>query len=151
MARPRRSAGRDYAAEYARRQARAKAAGFGSYYEQRIARATAKRPGISRSQARGHRSVADVLRAIQSAPGGTQVSFMGLDRQADGTWRRASILLLAGDGSSETEFVLGPRQLRRLPEIEQAIGSAGFAVLGAEYMQEMVEWVDEHYPEWSSS
>lgn len=52
---------RDYAAEYARRQERAKQLGFGSYYERR----TAGVPRGERARVRGHRGRADFLSTLR--------------------------------------------------------------------------------------
>ena len=54
---------RDYAAEYARRQERARSLGFGSYYRRRVAGTT----GEVRARAAGHRSTADFRRAVSSS------------------------------------------------------------------------------------
>ena len=58
---------RDYAAEYARRQARARALGFESYYERR----TRGRPGAEKpapeelARRRGHRGTRDFVRSLR--------------------------------------------------------------------------------------
>jgi hypothetical protein len=52
---------RDYAAEYARRQQRARQAGFGSYYQRRVAGV----PKGERARVRGHRGRADFLASLR--------------------------------------------------------------------------------------
>lgn len=118
-----------------------KAAGK-SEYQTRIERAQAKRPGISRAAAAGHgsrdeRQVAALLRELGRTHKDTIVSFLGLDRQADGTWRRAGFDLLDGELLS---FEFGGEALRRLPEVADAITAAGLTLLGAKYLQQMVDW-----------
>lgn len=138
---------RNYAAEYARRQQLARERGFGSYYRERVTRAQQQRPGVSRAAAAGHRSAADLLRALRRAPvEGTMVSFIGIDRQRDGTWRRASFTLLTPDGE-EREFILGPHAhgpggLDRLGQASAIIDSRGLFLIGGKYLQAMIEQDD---------
>lgn len=142
---------RDYAAEYRARQERARAAGFENYYRRRVAGYTARHPGATRSAARGHpiageREAERLLRELGKLPPGSSVHFAGTDRQPDGTWRRARFDVLAGDGSSEDTFEIPEEALGRLPEIRDAIAATGFAVLGADYLESMVAWVEEEMP-----
>jgi hypothetical protein len=143
---------RDYAAEYAARQARARAAGHPSYYAKRVAGYQARHPGASRSAARGHgsrgeRAADDLLRTLSRLPSGSSVHFAGTDRQPDGTWRTARFDVFAGDGSAEHTFEISEDALDMLPSIRDAIASSGFVVLGADYLETMVEWVEDHMPE----
>lgn len=58
---------RDYAAEYARRQAKAHREGFSGYYEKRITEGTGVRPPADVRRLRaGHASAADLKRAFRS-------------------------------------------------------------------------------------
>ena len=146
----RRARRRDYKAEYARRisgyqqrhpgATRAAARGHQpSEYQARVARYRELHPGASRAQAAGHRSAADLPPAIRKAARqGGYVSFIGVDRQADGTWRRASFTV--GDADGEREFLLGPRQLGKLAAIGGLIASSGVMLLGGKYLQAMIEW-----------
>jgi hypothetical protein len=116
-----------------------------SEYQRRIERAQKRSPGITRRQAAGHgtpdeKRATALLRAIRKAHKETVVSFLGLDRQADGTWRRAGFDLMNGDLES---FEFGGDALRRLPEIADVLAASGLMVLGAKYLQQMVEWVEQ--------
>lgn len=97
---------RDYAAEYARRQARARAAGFSGYYEQR----TRPSPGAPRpsteelSRLRGHRGFADLLRSLGE---GDIVSVdPGSERNALGQWDRLGVTVIDGDDGTEREYLI---------------------------------------------
>ena len=141
---------RDYAAEYAARRRRARAAGFENYYAQRVARFQARRPGSSRSAARGHGSSGEreadrLLRRLRRGlPPGSDIHFTGTDRQPDGTWNAARFDVFAGDGSFEDTFETDA--LGRLPEIRDAIAATGIAVLGAAYFEKMLDWLDAGPP-----
>lgn len=132
-----------------RQQARGKQPGF--EYQQRIERAQQRSPGISRRQAAGHgtrdeRQLQALLRAIRKAGRNepdTIVSFLGLDRQPDGTWNRAGFDLLDGEMLS---FDFGGDALARLPEVADAVSAAGLMLLGAKYLQMMIDYVQEHLP-----
>ena len=115
-----------------------------SEYRQRVERAQARVPGISRRAAAGHatrdeRTALRLLRRIPKLHRDTIVSFLGLDRQADGTWLRASFDLLNGGIES---FVFGGEGLRYLGRIADALAASGVMVLGAQYLQQMAEWVE---------
>jgi hypothetical protein len=116
-------------------------------YAARIARYQREHPGASRSAARGHAGGAEkeadrFLRRLRRglAPA-SSIHFAGTDRQPDGTWRRARFDLLGGDGEEDT-FEIPEEALARLPEIRDAIAATGVAVLGADYLESMVEWVE---------
>lgn len=115
-----------------------------SEYAVRVERYLARNPRATRAEAAGHRSGADLERALRSADPQTRVAFNGLDRQPDGSWRRASFVLFAPD-EPEREFIVGPSraQLRRLPRIAAIIDDRGLQTLGADYLQKMVEWVKD--------
>lgn len=74
------------------------------------------------------------------------MSFIGFDRQPDGTWRRASFTI--GDpASGEREFVLGPNLhgpggLDKLRQIADAIAASGVLFFGGKYLQAMIESVE---------
>lgn len=143
---------RDYRAEYQARQRRARAGGFRGYYEQRIARARAARPGISTGAARGHarageREADRLLRRLRRGlPAGSDVHFTGTDRRDDGTWHGARFDVFAGDGSFEDTFELPEEALGRLVGIRDAIAQTGIAVLGAAYFEKMLDWLDAGAP-----
>jgi hypothetical protein len=73
------------------------------------------------------------------------VHFAGTDRQPDGTWRTARFDVLGGDGTEAT-YIIDEDALGRLPEIRDVLAATGIAVLGGDYLETMVEWVDEHMP-----
>jgi hypothetical protein len=110
VARPRKKAAaaakivrrRDYAAEYRRRQERARAAGFENYYGQRIrggaSRATPTTPratGARLRAARGHASAEDFIRELRP---GALVEVTDYGRGADGQVRRLGLLVTDEDG-----------------------------------------------------
>lgn len=76
---------RDYAAEYARRQAKARSLGYGSYYQRRIRAgappSAAPARGERLAKLRGHRSSRDLERAIRP---GTLLFAGDFERDADG-------------------------------------------------------------------
>jgi hypothetical protein len=121
-------------------------------YAARIARFERRHPGASRSAARGHsgggeREADRLLRQLaRLSPQRSEVHFAGTDRQPDGTWRRARFDILGSDGSEQT-FVIPFDALGRLPEIRDAIAAAGFPTLGGNYLDSMVEWVEENEPQ----
>lgn len=120
-------------------------------YAARVARYERHHPGATRSAARGHgrkgeRDADRLLRQLRKLPPGSSVHFAGTDRQPDGTWRTARFDVFAGDGSSEDTFTIDEPALGRLPEIRDAIAGTGFTVLGADYLETMVEWVEDAMP-----
>lgn len=137
MARPRRAAAaakivrqRDYAAEYRRRQERARAAGFTNYYERRIkggerrAKPSSPRPtGAALRTARGHASAEDFIRELKP---GALVEVTDYDRGADGQVRRLGLLVTDEDGR-ETSYNIGHQGLRggRVSAMLGAVSSAG--------------------------
>lgn len=134
---------RNYRAEAARRNELARQRGFASYYEERIARARRQHPGITRRAARGHatpgeRAANRLERDLKKLPADSMIAFTGIDRQADGTWRRARFDVLNPDGTDQTYIVDGPA-LGRLPHIADAIGDSGISVLGAKYLAQMAD------------
>lgn len=120
-------------------------------YAARIARYQARHPGASRSAARGHAGAGEreadrLLRQLgRGLPDGSSIHFAGTERQPDGTWRRARFDLLGGDGTEST-FEIPEEALNRLPEIRDAIAGSGAAVLGASYLEKMVDWVEQNEP-----
>lgn len=82
-----------------------------------------------------------LLRAIDRASPETVVSFLGLDRQPDGTWRIASFNLYNGEMSS---FQFDGAGLGLLPAIADRISAAGLMMLGAKYLQQMAAWAENH-------
>jgi hypothetical protein len=119
-------------------------------YAARVERYTRAHPGASRSAARGHGAAGErdadrLLRRLKRLPAGSSVHFAGADRQPDGTWRTARFDVLGGDGTEDTYEIDEPA-LGRLPEIRDFLASTGVVVLGADYLDTMVEWVDENRP-----
>lgn len=121
---------RDYRAEAARRNQRAREQGYRSYYELRVARARKAHPGISKSAARGHaspdeRQVAAFLRLIKSQPTDAQVAFTSLGRNKDGTFDRGRFDVLYVDKQGrpqERTFIIDAKTLdRRMDEIADTI------------------------------
>ena len=147
---------RNYKAELAARNARARAAGFKSYYEQRIARAQRAYPGISRSAARGHAPAAEsealrLIRLIPKLESDTNFTFVGIDRQPDGTWLTARFDVIESRGERNIEeltFLVGPAGHRQLPNVANALRDSGWAALGAKYL---TEWVQNQIPVRSGS
>ena len=135
---------RDFKLEAARRNELARRQGFSNYYAKRVSRAEAARPGISRRAARGHprggeRSAAALIRAIRRMPKDGQISFMGTDRQADGTWNSAWFGLLPGD----EEYTISQDGLYQLSYIADVIAATGITVLGAKYLASMITYIEE--------
>jgi hypothetical protein len=114
---------RNYAAEYARRQQRAREQGFGSYYQRRVA---GTRPGTEeRARASGHRSFRDLLRSIKE---GSIVSIDPVEstRNARGQWTVVAITILDEYGDERT-FWLTEKQLtdERIRQLIQTIDDKG--------------------------
>lgn len=115
MARPRKQVvrvrKRDYKAEYARRQARARELGFEGYYGRRIRRGQPAEVAAPRGErlraARGHASGGD-LRS-QARDGDLLIGSLG-GRNALGRYTRVDITLVGSDGG-EKEYVLQGKQL----------------------------------------
>ena len=132
---------RDYRAEAARRTELARARGYSSYYQERLARARKAHPRISTSAARGHatpaeREVNRLLRTIRRLPPDAQVAFTGIDRQKDGTWRVGRFDILTDDGDEFFEIDADVLE-KRIKEIADALAATGIAVIGAKYMATM--------------
>jgi hypothetical protein len=129
MPRPRRKA---VSAAYARRNARARALGFESYYDYRAHDHGRRAPSEPRStgaalrRLRGHASRADLLDQLGEdkllAVGGTT-------RGADGRYRSVSLTLVNTNGD-EREFTLRGKQLERaaMRELVDALESSGVVV-----------------------
>ena len=89
-----------------RRNARARAAGFRNYYEQRIRGGVRKAvPGSPRptgealARARGHRGHADAIRAI---PRAQSASITGMGRDSSGRFTKIAVILVDDQGDSVT-------------------------------------------------
>lgn len=104
---------RDYAAEYRRRQEKARQEGFSGYYAKRIRAGkppSAPAPtGVALRRARGHAAGSDLAREAQSD---WFVSAFPLDRNAAGQWTRMRIDVIDDDGR-EREYWLTGDQLSR--------------------------------------
>lgn len=96
---------RNYAAEYQRRQARARQLGYSSYYQRRVAGASSPE---QRAKQAGHRSRADLLRRLGP---GDQVSVQRTDRDpGTGQYRRIEFLVI-DDSGQQSAYRLGGGQL----------------------------------------
>ncbi len=108
---------RDYAAEYRRRQAKARKEGYSSYYGKRIRQGKApsvKAPtGQELRRARGHASASDLAAEAQA---GWFLSAFPLDRGPGGRWTRMRLDVIDDEGT-EREYWLSGHQLDR-PNIE---------------------------------
>lgn len=134
---------RDYAAEYARRQARARELGFSGYYERR----TRPRPGAPKPppaelrRKRGHASGADLKREVKA---GALVQVQRTDRDPEtGRLKRVELLVIDADGKEKT-YVLTGNQLsqRNLDAIGDAVNAAG-GIVSPVYSVRGVYEVDE--------
>lgn len=104
---------RDYKAEYAARQARARAKGFTGYYGQRVRGGAVARPsapaprGERLAVARGHRSAADLRQSIRP---GSLVLVDDTRRNKQGKLVAVDLLVIGPDGR-ERIFTLRGRQI----------------------------------------
>jgi len=111
---------RDYAAEYRRRQAKAKAAGFRNYYAQRTKGATGQRL----REARGHSGPKDLERTLRSGKVAV-VSQEPLDRDpSTGQWRKVKVRVMTQDGKTR-EFTIRGKTLSDPAELQAAVLAAG--------------------------
>lgn len=103
--------GRDYAAEYKRRQAKARREGYTGYYGKRIRGGkppSAPAPtGAALKKARGHASASDLAR--EAGPGWF-VSAFPIDRDDAGRWQRVRLDVIDDQGV-EHEYWLSGSQL----------------------------------------
>lgn len=119
---------RDYAAEYARRQAKARKLGFSSYYERR----TRLRPGQARPDAselrerRGHASKADLERDLRSGRIVTMFQEPVGERNARGQYREVRVTVMLANGEQRSYRLRG-RQLAapELRSLQQAAVAGG--------------------------
>ncbi len=92
---------RDYAAEYARRQERARALGHASYYQRRVAGV----PKGERARVRGHRGAKDFLRTISSGDLVMLPSGVGsVERDAEGRYRAMTLLVNDAETGEDRTF-----------------------------------------------
>ena len=125
-------------AAYNRRNARARALGYRSYYDYRLHDSGARPPSdpitaAMRAANRGHRSFADLTRALRGVePGGAQVAPLGLNRDAKGRWTEIDVLVLYPDGS-ERRYVLRGKQAStaNLERLRASLAAAGVTYLAA--------------------
>ena len=117
---------------YQRRNQRARALGYRSYYDYRVhdnGRIPPDRPALSgeaRQRARGHRSERDLVGAVH---GGSLVMSFGGTRNRLGQWDRVDVIVVQPDGKEMT-FVLRGKSLRRdrLEALLDVLESRGAAV-----------------------
>lgn len=109
---------------YQRRNARARALGYRSYYDYRAHGNGARPPSAPRlkgeqlRQARGHASAADLERAVGD---GALVTTIGEGRKSDGSYERLRVYVIGLDGQ-QREFVLRGRQARQR-QLKQTIAA----------------------------
>ena len=118
---------RDYRAEYARRNARARAAGFASYYDYRVRAGSLEAPrpkGETLRRRRGHAAGKDLVKAAREG----DLLVAQLNRDSKGRFRSIDVTLIHEDGS-EQEFTLKGRQLdpAYLRGVEDEIAESGVA------------------------
>lgn len=114
---------------YQRRNARARALGYRSYYDYRAHGNGTRPPSAPRlsgerlRQARGHASAADLERAVSD---GALVTTIGEGRKADGSYEQLRVYVIGLDGQ-QREFVLRGRQAtgRQLKQTIGAISAQG--------------------------
>lgn len=101
-------------AAWDRRNARARALGYESYYDYRAHDDGRLPPGAPRQsgaelrRSRGHASLADLKQLIRSGCA-VEVLPVGLERDAKGRWTKIDILVLV-EGGAERHFLLKGRQ-----------------------------------------
>lgn len=114
---------------YERRNARARALGYQSYYDYRAHDNGTRPPSAPRlqgeklRQARGHASAADLRRANLD---GALVTTIGEGRKADGSYQRLRVIVVDLDGR-QREYVLRGKQAeaRQLRKTVAAIDAGG--------------------------
>ena len=114
---------------YERRNARARALGYKSYYDYRAHGNGARAPEAPRlsgeklRQARGHASAADLERANLD---GALVTTIGEGRRADGSYQRLRVTVVDIDGR-QREYVLRGKQAeaRQLRQTIRAVAGGG--------------------------
>ena len=151
---------RDYAAEYAARQARARARGFESYYGERVrggarARPSAAAPsGVELRRARGHLSMADLVDLVERGKVETIAQTPG-PRGAGGEYESAVIDVTLQNGDRLT-FRLRARELERdkLDDLRGALATGGGAdvysnasldIFGLNEQREDLDVGDDYY------
>lgn len=108
---------RDWKAAYRRRNERARALGYKSYYDYRAHGHGSTPPSAPRAtgaqlrRLRGHASGADLAQTADRRQGSLVVATLG-GRDGSGRYRRVDVTLIGDDGS-ETEFTLQGPQLRK--------------------------------------
>jgi hypothetical protein len=131
---------------YQRRNARARALGYRSYYDYRAHGNGARPPsapklsGEKLRQARGHASAADLRRASLD---GALVTTIGEGRKADGSYERLRVIVVDLDGR-QREYVLRGKQARQrqLRQTVAAIDAAG-AVFSPSPSLDLQTMIDE--------
>jgi len=124
---------RDHAAAYARRDARARAEGYRSYYDKRTAGA---RTTEERRRLGGHRSLSDlrdrlssgVVRIVDVVPYGTR-------NQATGRYEGIEVVVTKADGTEETYRLHGKQaSARGLNALAKDLEAQGIDISGIDYM-----------------
>lgn len=140
---------------YERRNARARALGYRSYYDYRAHGNGARPPsapklsGEKLRQARGHASASDLERAIKP---GALVTTIGEGRKADGSYQRLRVTVIGVDGQ-QREFVLRGKQAqaRQLKKTIAAVSAGGavFSPSPSLDLQQMIpDGPDVDDPDW---
>lgn len=118
---------RNYALEYARRQARARSLGYGSYYERRVragAPPSAPKPtGEALARVRGHRGYRDLLRGLRD--GDIVQVDPGSPRDDKGRWKVVRITVLDAQGNEHTYTLrnVSDEKVRALLERMENVGA----------------------------
>lgn len=121
---------RNYAAENAAREARARELGFASDYDRRVrggagaTPATPKPTGGELSLRAGHRGAAALKGAVRE---GDHVTILSTERGSSGRYTKITLSLFDARTGKETVYVLrGPAlKARRIADLSNAISDAG--------------------------
>lgn len=125
-------------AGWERRNARARALGYESYYDYRAHDNGRLPPSAPRlrggplRRSRGHASLADLEALVERRGAELVVIPVGLERDAKGCWGKIDVLVLLPDGS-ERHFVLRGKQaaVARLERLRDKLEAAGVRWLAA--------------------
>lgn len=120
---------RDYAAEYARRQKRARELGFKNYYERRTrpAPGAPKPSGEELARRRGHRAASDLEQLIRSGRVERVTTFTTRTRKgAD----EVTVIAWLDDGSTR-EFTLKGDKIDQIGDVLDQMGTDAPAIVGS--------------------
>lgn len=82
-----------------------------------------------------------LISLIPELPPDTMFSFIGRDRQRDGTWNvaRFDVLATVNGENYDVHFEVGPDAHYLLPNVANALAKSGWATLGAKYLSMMAD------------